>query len=61
MTPSERVKKIEAETSGVKSLYNITSWESTFMDSISDRSFLSPKQEATLKGIEEKVFGESDE
>lgn len=57
MTPTERVKRIEAETVGS----DLTSWEKfNFFPSIKQRPTLSEKQEACLSKIEKRIFGGDD-
>jgi len=59
-TVAERIKKIEAECSGVWSSYGVTSWERQRLDEWKSRTSLSAKQEDVLKQIETKVFGEAE-
>ncbi len=57
-TPAKRVERVTREISGVKSQYGITSWEETFLSSVSTRAALTPLQETHLRTIEVKVFGD---
>jgi len=57
VNPRQRVERIHEEIDGVASQYGVTSWELTFLESVSERATLSEKQEAILSRIEEKVFG----
>ncbi len=58
MTPTQRVTRIEEESTG----RDLSSWEkNNFLPSIKVRPFLSEKQEAVLAGIEERLFRESEE
>lgn len=57
-TPAERVKRIRDETDGVAAQYGLSSWDRNFLDSISTRASLSPKQAEMLTRIEVKVFRE---
>lgn len=58
MSPAERVALIEAEAVGS----DLSSWERfEFLPSIKQRHRLSDKQEAVLRRIEQKVFGESND
>lgn len=57
-TPSQRVDRILTEAVGS----DLNSWEKhQFLPSIKQRQILSEKQENTLRQIERKVFGSSDE
>lgn len=57
-TPTQRVDRILAEAVGS----DLNSWEKhQFLPSIKQRQILSEKQENTLRQIERKVFGSSDE
>lgn len=56
-TLQQRLDAIEKETSGVASMYGITSWEKEFMKSLRPLKFGSDKQNAVLGRIEIKVFG----
>lgn len=58
--PRDRAGRILDEARGVEG-QTITSWERTFLDSISTQHNLTPKQEKILQGIEAKVFGEDDD
>lgn len=57
MNVRERVEKIQNEIDGVASQYGVTAWEREFLDSVAERTTLTEKQEKTLAGIEQKVFG----
>lgn len=61
MTVAERVARIKKEIKGVASQYGVDSRELEFLDSIAPRATLSEKQEAWLRSIEKKVFGEDDD
>lgn len=56
-TPAERVDAILREAVGS----DLSSWEKhQFLPSIRDRTVLSTKQEHVLRGIEQRIFGDSD-
>lgn len=61
MNVAERVARIQEEIRGVASQYGVTSWERTFLEEHEESRSLSPKQEAILREIEVKVFGEGDD
>lgn len=56
-TPATRVRRIQEEVGHAASLFGITSWDRTFLDSVAQAATLSPKQETALARIENKVFG----
>lgn len=58
MTHRHRVEKLLNEIDGVAAQYGVTSWERQFLLSIDDVYTLTPKQEAILQRIEEKVFSD---
>jgi len=55
----DRIADIEQEIRGVKSLYNITSFETQVMATLKTQDSASEKQFAVLDGIERKVFGKT--
>lgn len=55
MSVHSRVEAIEEECDGVWSEYGITSWERAFISDIKDLGKLSPRQEETLRQIENKA------
>jgi NAD-dependent DNA ligase len=61
MTHRHRVERILEEIDGVAAQYGVTSWEREFLHSIDDLYSLTPKQEAILDRIEEKVFSDDGE
>jgi hypothetical protein len=58
-TTKERIAMIEEEIRGVKSQYNITSFEQSVMQTMKSLSVGSVKQNKILEKIEIKVFGRS--
>jgi hypothetical protein len=58
-TTKERIAMIQEEIRGVKSQYNITSFELKVMESMKNLSVGSFKQNKILEQIEIKVFGRS--
>lgn len=61
-SPAERVARINAEISGVAAQYGVGSWELEFLASVAQRMGLTPKQDAKLAEIEDRVFrGEGDD
>lgn len=61
MTPAERIAAIEKECSGVYGASGITSWERARMAEWKHLDRLTDKQDAIIKQIEKKAFGEDDE
>lgn len=57
MTEQERVEQIEAEISGVKSLYNITQFDLDVLNTLKKQRHGGAKQLKILAQIEVKVFG----
>lgn len=61
MTPAQRIARIESECSGVWGQSGITDWERQRLNDWKALQRLSEKQEAILRQIEQKAFGEGDE
>lgn len=62
-TLQQRIKRIQAEISGVVSQYDVTQWEIQFMNDLQARdiAFGSAKQNEVLARIEAKVFGDDED
>lgn len=61
MNHKERIAKIEEECRGVWGQSGVTAWERDRLEDWKHLNSLSPKQEAVLASIENKVFGENDD
>lgn len=60
-SPEERVARIRKTAQGVEAQYGIGSWEKEFLASVSERFSLTPKQEAKLQEIENRVLGQEED
>lgn len=56
-----RIARIFSECSGVWGASGVSSWERERLEEWRGRATLSPQQEAVLRQIEVKVFGEEDD
>jgi len=61
MTPKQRVERVEKECEGVYAQCGVNMRDREFMASMRRRETLSPLQEAWLRDIETRVFGDEAE